>query len=567
MQLLVLLVSRAEQIVSKREIRERVWNREAVSDDSLTAAVYQLRKALGDDSAHPRFIETVPKRGYRLLVAAEHDRASAEGSAGSPPTIHSIAVLPLQCLSRDAEDVAIAQGFTAALITELARLRPLRVVSATSTLRYAGTTKRASEIAQELGVDALLEGAVVRAADRIRIDCRLVDPAHDTYVWVETFERKISDVLTAQLDVARAVASELCVRVSVERHADPAPKISSEAMEVYLQGRSLLGMRRTSSLLQARLYFERALILDARFAAAHAALSYTYVAMLYDRQHDTALWIERARSSARTALELDPWLGEAHAAHAIVLGFVDRKFQAAEDAFRRALELQPDLGVALRRYSLLLALMQRPAEALRMLEEAALREPLDLHAPLLRADVFLITRRFDQAADELRRVLSRDPTSWLPYMNLAFIHWTRGAHDDVHAVYHAAAIACDSAALARSIDRAYSRGGVTELYAAIADNAEGRDLQRPYRLFELIIAHTASGNHARSLELLEQAYIQDSPYLLWILTSPYVDALRGTRRFDGLLERFAARGDGGAKALIIDLRGTPSDLSDPLRLS
>lgn len=556
MRLLLVLVQRARQVVSRKELVERVWDNEDASDDSVCTSIYQLRKLLGDKSGRPQYIETIPKRGYRMLVEPEFEpavpdatAAASQPAAPSPatplppataaplqrPALRSLAVLPLH--SPDPGDRAAAEGFTAALITELARVPGLRVSSMTSVMRYANGSQRVAEIAQQLQVETLLEGVLLRSGDRVRIDCRLVDAARDCHVWAGTFERDTAPSLSVQSDVARAVARELRARVGGELLAERCHDFPADAVEACWRGRALLASQRPSNLLQAKLYFEHALAREPRFAAAHAGLASIHVSLHYN-QHAGAPWAEHARCNARAALELDPLLGEAHAAKGLVLGFIDGDLAAAEAAYRRAFELRPQLVLARRCYALLLAVGQQSEEALHQLAEAARHDPLNVSAQRENAHVFFMLRRFDRAAEELLKVLARQPTSWTAHAKLAFIHWLRGNWSEVHATYRAAASACDTQELVTRFDDAFASGGAAGLYAAVASHLERRNPQHRLHLPELIATYTAAGDHARALHLLERGCAEGRAHVLLLLRSPYLDPLRAEPAFQALAARY-----------------------------
>jgi DNA-binding winged helix-turn-helix (wHTH) protein len=454
MRLLLALASRSRQVVSKKELVDRVWDNDDVSDDSLCTCIYQLRKALDDKSGRPRYIETIPKCGYRMLVDPEFYPATSS----EPPS--------------EAEPTAPPRRAT-----------------------------------------ALPAGAALPPATRL-LPARALD----------VLPRRSPNVRH------RAVATGF----RGGHNGFPA-----DAVDADLRGRGLLGSQRPSNLLQAKLYFEHALAREPRFAAAHARLASIHVALHFN-QHGAAPWAEHARCNARAALELDPMLGEAHAAHGGVLGFVDVDLAAADAEYRTAFELQPELVLARRHHALLLAYAQRCEDALHQLAEAARYDPVNVTAQRENAHIFFILRRFDRAADELLKLLLREPRSWTAYAKLAFIHWIRGNSTEVHATYRAAAAACDSHDLVARLDAAFEEGGAAGLYAAVAGHLERRDPQHRLHLPELIATYIAAGDHERALQLLERGCEQGRAHVLWMLRSPYVDRLHADAAFGTLAARYRA---------------------------
>jgi len=347
MGLLVYLVSRAGTVVSKQEIVDAVWAGAAISDETLTSSIYQVRKALGDDARRPRFIETIPKRGYRLhvpptetteapmaaprritrrlavAIAAALVLASAAGwwtwRGRRPTDIRSLAVLPLSSVSPNADERSLAEGLTSALITELANGTRLRVISHTSMIGYRDTTLPAVAIAAELGVDALVEGTVARKGRRVRVDVRLIDARRDAALWSQSYERDLSDALRLEAEVAAAIGVRLRAAPEDALYRPSQTTRPEEAMEAYLRGRVLLDEGAPTGAIQAQAHFEKALALEPRFAEAWAGLADSHVAMLLRGPGEPRDQAARARAAADHALALDPELAEARAAHASVL--------------------------------------------------------------------------------------------------------------------------------------------------------------------------------------------------------------------------------------------------------
>jgi DNA-binding winged helix-turn-helix (wHTH) protein/tetratricopeptide (TPR) repeat protein len=412
MRLLLVLASRSQQVVAKDEIIERVWDNQDASDDSVCASIYQLRKALGDQSARPRYIETIPKRGYRMLVDAEFQAATP---------------------SREAVAVCGA-------------------------------------------------GAAPTALGSFPVD----------------------------------------------------------ATDAYERGRALIGSPRSGSLLQAQMYFEHAIAREPRFAAAYACLASVQVGLLFNQRAGWG-WADRARHNARAALEIDPALGEAHAAQGLVLAYVEGNLLAADAAYRTALALRPGLVMARRRHALFLAVMGRDEEAMAQLAEAARHDPLNVWAQHENAHIFFVLRRFDRAAAELLKILSREPRSWASYAKLAFVHWSGGDWSQLHTTYRAAAIACDTRDFLARIDDAFARRGAAGLYATVARHLEDRNPERRFHLPELISAHIAAGEQNRAMELLESECEHGNPHVIWMLRTPYTDSLQTRADFRSLVERYAPR--------------------------
>src|SRR2546425_2436627 len=250
-QILQVLLERSGEVVTREELRGRIWPADTFVDfdQGLNNAIKRLRESLSDSPDNPRFIETVPRHGYRFI-----------GNLGATPgRIKSLAVLPLENLSRDPEQEYFAEGLTEALITTLAKVGELRVVSRTSAMLYKGVHKSMREIARELDVDAIIEGTVLRAGRRVRITAQLIDAPKETHLWAETYERDLRDVLTLQAEVTQAIAREIRVKLTPVDEARLAKShpVNPEAYEAYLKSRYYWN-RRPATIAKAITCFEQA---------------------------------------------------------------------------------------------------------------------------------------------------------------------------------------------------------------------------------------------------------------------------------------------------------------------
>ena len=400
LQLLELLLQKPGQIFTREQIQQHLWKDGTVVEfeHSVNAAVKRLREALGDNAEKPAFIETIPRRGYRFIASVE-DATPVVGPGALPsntagqakavsiarpaeqtggvakaglrprifsvafaaaaglalllalylpslhrraqgnsirPKIQSLAVLPLENLSGDPAQEYFADGMTDALITDLAQISSLRVISRTSVVRYKGQKKSLPEIARELNVDAVVEGSVVRSSNRVRITAQLIQAVPEHHLWASAYERAFTDVVALEGDVARAIASEVQVKLTPQvqaRLSSPRPAVNPEAYEAYLRGRSLLFSFGSPE--KAAEYFKTAIEKDPNHAAAFAGLSYSYVLRGGDPFSGREAMV-LAEAAARKALALDETLAEAHAALGAVKYRYQWDWQGAEAEFRRA---------------------------------------------------------------------------------------------------------------------------------------------------------------------------------------------------------------------------------------
>src|SRR5438309_3708363 len=266
-QILQILLERSGEVVTREELRGRIWPADTFVDfdQGLNNAIKRLRESLSDSPDNPRFIETVPRHGYRFI-----------GNLGATPgRIKSLAVLPLENLSRDPEQEYFAEGLTEALITTLAKVGELRVVSRTSAMLYKGVHKSMREIARELDVDAIIEGTVLRVGRRVRITAQLIDAPKETHLWAESYERDLRDVLTLQAEVTQAIAREIRVKLTPQerKHLAQTRAVDPEAYEAYLKGRYHWNRRSRDGLGKATQHFQQAIASDPTYAAAYAGLA------------------------------------------------------------------------------------------------------------------------------------------------------------------------------------------------------------------------------------------------------------------------------------------------------
>jgi TolB-like protein len=361
-QILQILLERPGQVVTREELRQKIWPSDTFVDfdHGINNAVKRLRAALGDSAEEPRYIETLASRGYRFIGSNNaHTRR-----------IESLAVLPLENLSHDPEQEYFAEGLTEALITTLAKIGELRVVSRASAMRYKGVRKPLSEIARELGVDAIVEGTVLRAGGRVRITAQLIDAPRETHLWAESYEQDLRDVLALQREVAQAIAGEIRLKltpVDQARFAKVQP-VDPEAYDAYLKGRYYWN-RRPLRFAEAVKCFQQAIAKDPLYAVAYAGLSDCFCSLSVWGLVSANDGCNKAKGLADKALELDHSLAEAHAAlaHATMYQY---DFLSAEREFERAIELNPRSATAHQLFGWYLCIVDRYEESYTELQRA-----------------------------------------------------------------------------------------------------------------------------------------------------------------------------------------------------
>ena len=392
-RLLLLLIDRAGEAVTRDELRRALWSDDTFVDfeAGMNSAIKRLRDALGDSAEVPRFVETLPRRGYRFIGSV------ATRAEQSPARIKSIAVLPLQNLIGDATQDFFVDGMTDALITHLAQISALRVISRTSVMRYRGTAKSLPEIGAELGVDAIVEGAVTRSGARVRITAQLIRAATDEHLWAKHYERDMTDILLLQAEVAQAIASEIRITLTPEEQARIATArlVKPDAYEKYLRGRFHWDKRSATTIRKGLTLFEEALSEDPSFALAHTGIAESYNMLGYWGEAAPEEAAVRAENAARKALQIDPQLAEARAALGWTAFIFHWDWSTAERAFREALELKPAYTTARQWYSHLLLYEGRVDEALMQVQRTLQLEPVSRVMNSNAALIYLLAGRND----------------------------------------------------------------------------------------------------------------------------------------------------------------------------
>jgi len=469
-----------------------------------------------------------------------HLNASRTEPTSRTKTLRSIAVLPLVNMSSDAEQEFFADGMTEALITDLAKLKGLKVISRSSAMRFKGTKKPLPEVASELGVEAILEGSVLRAGERVRISAQLVDAKADEHIWAERYERNLRDVLQLQNEVARAIAAEIHVTLTPqdEVRLRTAGEIDPAAFEAYLQGRYFWNKRTEDGLKRALEFFRRAVDIDPVYARAYAGLAdvYNLLAILALRPADEAF--PMAKAAAKRAIEIDDALGEAHTSLALASIVYDWNWDTAEREFRRAIEQSPDYATAHHFYGgYVLSPLGRHEQALEALLHAQELDPL---APVLRADaacVLLYGGQASEAIDQCLETLARFPEFPISYFYLVDALVREERYDEaIDAARDAVELTEKDPSFVARLGYALASAGLTkDAQTILADLEAAESSQAP--AYPIALTYVRLGDTEKALEWLEKAVEGHAWEVLWMNVDVRVDPLRDERRFQDLLSR------------------------------
>lgn len=455
-------------------------------------------------------------------------------------TIDSLAVLPLENVSRDPEQEYFVDGMTEALISDLAKIGGLKVISRTSVMRYKATTKSLPEIARELNVDAVVEGSVLRVGDRVRITAQLIHAATDEHLWTESYDRDLRDVLHLQSEVARTIAQEIRVKLTPQEHARmvEARPINPEAYQAYLKGRFYWNKRTPDGLKKAVEYFEQAVSLNPAWPLGYAGLADAYVVMPQYSSMRPSDAIPKARAAAAKALEMDESLGEAHATMALIATAYDWNWSAAEREYKRALALSPNYATAHHWYALHLLITGQHEEALKEITKARELDPLSLIISSVTGAANYVAGDFAQAETTLRKTLELGP-------DFAYAHWFLAKTLFLQGRLAEAATEAREAVRLSNNDPFYAailgyvcaKGGQPEEARGILGELAARSTEAYVAPTHLALVHAGLDERDRMFDWLERAYQERDVNLLYALIEPLLGPMRTDPRFADLVRR------------------------------
>ncbi len=476
--------------------------------------------------------------GALLLLIAGWRFASHKwkpGGSGTGP-IHSLAVLPLENLSRDPAEEYFADGMTEELTTQLAQISALRVISRTSVMQYKDSKKSLPQIAKELGVDAVVEGSVMRSGDQVRITAQLIQASTDKHLWAKSYEGDARDVLGLQQQVAHAIADGVKVQLTPqeETRLSASRPVNPAAHEAYLKG-SYLNKGAGVQQRKAKEYFEEAIRIDPKYAPAYAGLADFYWSSLDLRPSDS---MPKAKENAVEALELDPDLAQAHTELAAIHFFGDWDWSGAEKEFRRALELNPSEAESHRYYSFFLAALGRGNEAMAESRKAQDLDPLSISTQVTAGFVLYYAREFDKAIEQCRKALDLDPKSAGAYDCLGSSYLAEGKYEEAIAASEKASnLWNDDPQRLVGLGRAYALADRKSDSLRILERLRQLSRQAYVPPYFFATIYAAMDQREEAFGSLESAYRERDVFLVWLKVDTGVDRLRDDMRFQQLLRR------------------------------
>jgi TolB-like protein/DNA-binding winged helix-turn-helix (wHTH) protein/Flp pilus assembly protein TadD len=579
-QILALLLARPGELVTREELKQKLWPTDTFVDfeHSINTAVKRLREALGDSAETPRFIETLPRRGYRFIYPIDGSSASAEVSLPSARwrlhaaaglgllavlaalvasnvgglrdrllvgsvagRVTSIAVLPLKNLSNDPEQDYFAEGMTEMLITELGKLSALQVKSHQSVIQYRDSNKSAPEIARELNVDALLEGTVSRSGNKLRITTNFILAEPEQHLLSEIYEDDLADIFSVQAKVARDVANRIQVKLTPQQQARLASSqpASPAANEAYLQGLYHQRKGTQAERLKAKELYDKAIQIDPSFALAYAqeAILFAHGGLASAGGSLDARAL--TRQLAAKALELDDSLAEAHAALAWS-ELTDWDWKGAESEFKRAIELNPSYPTARTWYAQFLGGQRRFTEAFDQAQAVLRLDPASPDHVLHAVIPYWEGGRIDEAMAHWQKIVDLEPNYHWAHNFLGRAYIKKGRYQEAIAeLEKSLAIgggndAADLGVLAH----AYAKAGRKEDALKIIRELEGRAAKRQRPMpYPLAIAYTGLGDKEKAFARLEMGYEQRGGALFAVNSEPLLEDLREDPRFQDLMRR------------------------------
>jgi len=537
-EILRLMLERPGDVVTREELARHLWPKGTFVDfeHSLNAAVKRLRAALGDDADNPRFVETLPRRGYRFIASLRDGDTVAILPVMSDYKAR-LAVLPFANLSGDPAQEYFSDGLTEEMIQQLGRLcrGRIAVISRSSSSAFKASGRRAREIGDVLHADYLLEGSVRREGDRVRITAQLVETRSEAHLWTNVYERSLTDCLSVQAEVAARIARSLAVELLPEQPVQPSH--DAVAYQTYLKGRYYWNLPGDQGFPQAIEYFKQACAAEPTFAAAHADLARTYTtrAEYYNLLPRAAL--ELARPIAERALELDAHLAHAHLAVAIIRAMLDWDWEGAEAGFRQAIVLNPSSDGAHRWYGLVLAGVGRSSEAVREAQRAHELDPLCLVTGTGAAWTQYLAGDYQPAIDTCRMVMEmqRSFTPAWRVLGASLIQMGRVA-EGVAELETAANASTDPVLLAW-LAHAKAIRGECGVARTILTALEGMRQERFVPAYHLALAHVGLGDADEAFRQLDIACEERDPALINLNRDPRFDPIRADARFAVLRDR------------------------------
>ena len=469
---------------------------------------------------------------------------SSKQSEGPASPEKSIAVLPFDNLSRDQENAYFAEGIQDEILSRLAKIADLKVISRTSTQKYKSTPDNLREIAKQLGVSNILEGSVQKVADQVRVSVQLINATSDAHLWAEIYDRKLTDIFAVESDIAKTIAETLRAKLtgSEEQMMSMKPTENTQAYELYLKGRFFWNKRTGADLRKAIEYFNQAIAKDPNYALAYAGLADSYLLLSAFGAASPSDSLPQAKAAAKSALEIDDTSAEAHTSLGQILLFYDFDFAGSTREFKRAITLNPNYATAHHWYG------SGPPTCLgefdRGIAELKRAQQLDPLSLIINADLggaFVAARRYDEAITQLRKTIEMDPRFYFAHWNLGEALELKGQLPEAIAEYKKAAELDEDPFVLALVGQADAKLGQRDEAIKILSQLERLATKRYVANYSFALMHMALGEKAKAIDWFERAYRDRSgPEIVGIKVDPMLDPLHGDPRFEALVQKVLA---------------------------
>ena len=562
---LVALIRRKGHVVEKDVLMEEVWPNEFVEEGNLAQNIFILRKVLGESTQSPRYIETVPRRGYRFLAPVVGDSTAVDiGFASNAKSIipqsdfRLVAVLPFVNVSGNPDVEHLSDGITENIINSLSQLPELRVMARNTVFRYKGENLDARQVGRELGVHNVLVGTMGSVEDRIALSVELIDVAGGWQLCGRTYKRKFCEILETQDEVANEIATKLQIdlqgveeRRRFRRYTD-----NPEAFRAYLRGRYHWNKYTQEGLERAIEHFRQAIDIDPVYALAYAGMADSYF-RLSNQYLSPRLSIPKARAAAMRALQIDPTLPEAHASLGILKMRYDYDWQGAESELKQAISLNPSYSTAHHWYGNYFQLQRRFDEALHQFSLAQELDPLCTQIIVAWGTCLWVMRLYDEALEKLRDAIAMDPYHFPAHVALSLVHVQLGNFSEAHDELKKASQLGDSDTILAFLGPVYAASGKREEAQRVLEAMQKQRKERYASAYNLALIYAGLSEDDLAFEWLGKAYDDHDDQLTWGLASdPRLDHLRDDSRFDELMSRV------GLASLIPDSRALKRKSTD-----
>ena len=551
---LLALVENAGRLVVKDALMSRLWPNTFVEEATLARNISDLRKALAESSSSQKFIETVPKAGYRFVadvrrfsggesvVVSRHttSRVVVEEELVAEEQAKTLAVLPFKTLgAEEGDDDYLGLGIADALITRLSNVRQVMVRPTSTVFRYAGMKLDPVLAGRELSVENVLDGTIQHSGDRLRVTVQLVNVTGQAALWAGTFDEKFTDIFDVEDSISERIAAALKLKLSGKERALLGKRYTENigAYDAYLRGRYFLNKRTAHWIKKAAAQFEEAIRIDPGYASAHAGSGDAYTLLVTWDAMLPVDGLSKAKAAARRALEIDDTLGEALAglAHAMLHSW---EFDDAERAFNSAVDLNPGYPSAHLWYSEYLAAMGRFDEAIASIKRGQRLDPL---SSVLNTEVgwmYFLARRYDEAVEHLQKAIEMDPEFWLAHSRLWEAHVQRGDVESANLEFEKTlSLAGNTPLVALQTATAYAQSGKRDNALRLLEGLKELWSQRYFSPFRIALIYAALRDADSTFEWLEQGYVLRDARMIFLKVDPGLDPVRDDARYHDLVRR------------------------------